>query len=73
MRIRHADIFTPLNESAFSAATRYLDWMTVSDFLNNGSTETQEVSNHLELVSPRLLEALKNLAAMDFHGSKVEL
>lgn len=70
--IHHAEILAPLNDSAFSTATRYSDWITVMGFLNDGSKKTQEASNDLELVAPKLLEALKNLAAMDFHGSKVD-
>ena len=70
--VRHGDIFAPLNESAFSSATRYSDFLSVTESLNNDSQDTREATSHLEANAPNLLGALKNLAAMDDHGSKGE-
>lgn len=68
--IRYEDIFEPLNESAFSGATRYSDLIAVTESLTNGSHVSDGVTSHLRAVAPNLLRALKSLAAMDYHDSK---
>lgn len=68
--IRYEDIFDPLNESAFSGATRYSDLVAVTKSLANGSQVTDEATSHLGIIAPNLLKALKSLAVMVIHDSK---